>query len=66
MTKERPNIVFDNGYPEGYAVQQDDAGMYQTLTDTLCAAITNAACTPYADSTLRELKDMLNMLLKKE
>ncbi len=64
--KQRPNIVFDSGYPEGYTDPQNETGMYQTLTDTLCAAITNAACTPYADSTLRELKDMLNMLLSKE
>lgn len=67
--KQRPNIVFDNGYPEEYADSNasSHAGVRSTLTDTLCAAIMNVTENPaLSDATLRELKDMFNMLLKEE
>lgn len=67
--KQRPNIVFDSGYPEGYADSNasSHAGVRSTLTDTLCAAIMNVTENPaLSDATLRELKDMFNMLLSEE
>ncbi len=67
--KQRPNIVFDSGYPEGYADSNasSHAGVRDTLTDTLCAAIMNVTENPaLSDATLRELKDMFNMLLREE
>ncbi len=66
--KQRPNIVFDSGYPEGYTSAASCADMHETLTNTLCAAIMNATenPSPFSDATLKELKDMLNMLLQEE
>ncbi len=63
--RQRPNIVFENGYPAEDA-EEERTSCRKTLADTLSAAIINASETPspFSDATLRELKDMLHMLLE--
>lgn len=70
QAKQRPNIVFEDGYPKGSedhclaAAQNTDAR--SELLHTLQGAILSTPPGPFAEATLKELKDMLNMLLREE